>query len=163
MATILFDKMRAARKLEGEGNFTRQQAETLSEVMHDSLTEGVATKADMDALSVDLKATEMAIRADMGLLKADLKAVEPALKADMGVLKSDLKAVESALKADMGLLRADMGVLRTDLKTTESTLKADLNARTAMLQAKIAESKTQIIIWVAGLMLASGVLQHFLH
>jgi len=145
MATILFDKMRAARKLEGEGNFTRQQAETLSEVMHDSLTEGVATKADMDALGIDLKATEMALRADMGLLKADLKAVE------------------SALKADMGLLRADMGVLRTDLKTTESTLKADLNARTAMLQAKIAESKTQIIIWVAGLMLASGVLQHFLH
>jgi len=145
MATILFDKMRAARKLEGEGNFTRQQAETLSEVMHDSLTEGVATKADMDALGIDLKATEMAIRADMGLLKADLKAVEP------------------ALKADMGLLRADMGVLRTDLKTTESTLKADLNARTAMLQAKIAESKTQIIIWVGGLMLASGVLQHFLH
>jgi hypothetical protein len=134
MATILFDKMRAARKLEGEGNFTRQQAETLSEVMHDSLSEGVATKADLDALSIDLKATEMALRADLGLLKADLKAVE------------------SALRADMGLLKADMGVL-----------KADLNTRTAMLQAKIAESKTQIIIWVAGLMLASGVLQHFLH
>jgi hypothetical protein len=127
MATILFDKMRAARKLEGEGNFTRQQAETLSEVMHDSMSEGVATKADLDALGVELKASEMALR------------------------------------ADMGLLRADMGVLRVDLKTTETALRSDLKAEIALLQAKIAETRTQIIIWVAGLMLASGVLQHFLH
>jgi hypothetical protein len=126
MATILFDKMRAARKLEGEGNFTRQQAETRSEVLHDSMPERVATKTDLDALGIDLKASEMALR------------------------------------ADMGLLRADMGVLRVDLKTTETALRSDLKAEIALLQAKIAETRTQIIIWVAGLMLASGVLQHFL-
>ncbi len=119
MATILFDKMRAARRLEGEGNFTRQQAETLSEVMHDSLSEGVATKADIDALGADLKATETALKADMGFLRAELKA--------------------------------DM-----------SSLRADLKSEVAALEAKIAESKLQIIICVAGLVLASGLLQHFL-
>jgi hypothetical protein len=112
MATILFDKMRAVRRLEGEGNFTRQQAETLSEVMHDSLSEDVATKTDLDA-------SETALRADMGALRAELKA--------------------------------DM-----------SSLRADLKSEVAVLGAKIAESKVQIIIWVAGLVLASGLLQHFL-
>jgi hypothetical protein len=124
MATILFDKMHAAHRLEGEGNFTRQQAETLSEVMHDSLAEGVATKADIDVLSVDLKAMETTLRADMGILKGDLKA-------------------------------------------TETALGADLKAEIVWLEAKVAESKVQIIVWVVGLVtalfVASGVVQHFLH
>jgi hypothetical protein len=62
----------------------------------------------------------------------------------------------------MGLLRADMGALRAESKADMSSLRADLKSEIAVLEAKIAESKVQIIIWVAGLLIASGVVQHFL-
>jgi hypothetical protein len=99
MATILFDKMRAARRLEGEGNFTRQQAETLSEVMHDSLSEGVATKADLDGAETALKADMGLLKADMGLLRADMGALRSELKADMSSLRADLKSEVAVLEA----------------------------------------------------------------
>ncbi len=54
MATILFDKMQAARRLEAEGKFTREQAETLAEVYHDAMTEAVATKTDLHILDSKL-------------------------------------------------------------------------------------------------------------
>jgi hypothetical protein len=81
--------------------------------MHDSLSEGVATKADLDAM-------------------------------------------ETAL-------RADMGTMRTELKADMSSLRADLKSEIALLEAKISDGKMQIIVWVTGLLIASGVVQHFLH
>ncbi len=56
MPTILFDKMQAARRLETEGKFTREQAETLAAVYHDAMTEAVATKTDLEILESKLSA-----------------------------------------------------------------------------------------------------------
>jgi len=55
MPTILFDKMQAARRLEGDGKFTREQAETLAAVYHDAMTEAVATKTDLEILSTRME------------------------------------------------------------------------------------------------------------
>jgi uncharacterized protein involved in exopolysaccharide biosynthesis len=91
MATILFDKMRAVRKLETEGQFTRQQAETLSEVMHDSMAESVATKSDLNEVETSLKADIAAVES---ALKANIAAVETSLKSD---LKSEIAAVRTEI------------------------------------------------------------------
>jgi hypothetical protein len=56
MPTILFDKMLAARKLESDSRFTREQAETLAEVFHEAMTEATATKTDFELVEARLRA-----------------------------------------------------------------------------------------------------------
>jgi uncharacterized protein involved in exopolysaccharide biosynthesis len=87
MATILFDKMRAVRKLETEGQFTRQQAETLSEVMHDSMAESVATKSDLNEVETSLKADIAAVES---ALKANIAAVETSLKSEIAAVRTEI-------------------------------------------------------------------------
>jgi hypothetical protein len=53
--TVLFDKLGMSRKLEGEGKFTRLQAETLSDTLHDALNEGAATKADVEGVKTEMR------------------------------------------------------------------------------------------------------------
>jgi len=139
MATILFDKMRAVRKLETEGQFTRQQAETLSEVMHDSMTESVATKADLVAVE--------------SALRSDIVSMESALKVDIFALENRLKA--------------DISTLEINLKAVETSLKSDLKSEIAAVRTEIANAKVQTIVWVSGVMVtllvASGILQHLIN
>jgi len=65
--TVLFDKLGMSRKLEGEGKFTRLQAETLSDTLHDALGDATATKADLGNLKAELEA-------QIGLSEARMRA-----------------------------------------------------------------------------------------
>jgi hypothetical protein len=164
MAQILFDKILTVRKLEGEGQFTRRQAETLSKVMHDAMSAGVATKSG-------LSLTESALRADSEALKSDLKAEIGAVRHDLKVLETTLR---SELKAEVGGLRSELKTevagLRSELKTQVAGLRGELKAEVAGLRgevkADIAQATVQTIVWVGGIMVtllvASGLMQHFL-
>ena len=46
---------------------------------------------------------------------------------------------------------------RSDVENKELATKKDIKA----LEALIYKSKAEVIIWVAGLLLASGLIQHF--
>ncbi len=50
-----------------------------------------------------------------------------------------------------------MKATRSDVENKELITKKDIKA----LETLINESKAEVIIWIAGLLLASGLIQHF--
>ncbi len=70
---VVFDKLGFMRKLEG-GDFTRAQAETLTEAFYDAVVESVATKQDVAEVRVDLKQDITEPRAEFKLNVAELRA-----------------------------------------------------------------------------------------
>ena len=52
-------------------------------------------------------------------------------------------------------------VVKEELRAEELATKKDLKELDLKLELKIAEAKNQIIIWMGGLIITSGLLQHF--
>jgi flagellar motility protein MotE (MotC chaperone) len=98
MAQILFDKILTVRKLEGEGQFTRRQAETLSKVMHDAMSAGVATKSGLSLTESALRADSEALKAEIGAVRHDLRVVETTLRSE---LKAEVAGLRGGVKADI--------------------------------------------------------------
>jgi hypothetical protein len=96
------DRLTLTRAMEDAG-IARDKAERVASVIVDLIHDEVATKAD-------LKAVELVLKADVAAVRSDLKAVELAQKAD-------LKAVELALKADIAAGRADAALIEHRLMT----------------------------------------------
>jgi hypothetical protein len=89
MATITFDTLKFARKLEA-GGFTAQQAAAAAEALSDSLTGA---------------AEELAHRADIADLRRDLGEMELRLRKDIAESKSDtLKWMFGAMVAQTALV-----------------------------------------------------------
>jgi hypothetical protein len=78
------------------------------------------------------------------LAEFQVKKIEQAIETAVTAVKEDLKNQELATKRD--------------IKDLELATKRDIKD----LELKIAETKNQIIIWVAGLFIASGLMQHFI-
>ncbi len=70
---VVFDKLAFVRRLEGEGAFSRGQAEALSEALHQAVNETVATKADVAE-----------VRHELADARAELKHELRELRAQMG-------------------------------------------------------------------------------
>ena len=51
--------------------------------------------------------------------------------------------------------------VREDLRADELATKQDLKELELSTKRELAEAKNQIILWVAGLFVASGLIQHF--
>jgi hypothetical protein len=86
MATITFDTLKLARKLEAAG-FPQRQAADTSAALAESLSEvsDLATKADLAELRAELKA-------DMAELRSELKADMAGLRAEVrGELNTHLR------------------------------------------------------------------------
>jgi hypothetical protein len=90
MATVPFDTLKLARRLEDAG-FPPKQAGDTAEALGE-----LATKGDIGALKADLTSVESGLRADIATLRAELKA--------------DIAALRAELKADIELLRRDMTI-----------------------------------------------------
>lgn len=94
MATITFDTLKLARKLEAAG-FPHAQAADTAEALADSLGEvsGLATKADLVELKVELKA-------DMAELRTELKTEMAELRAEIrGELNTHLRWIVGTIIA----------------------------------------------------------------
>jgi hypothetical protein len=105
MATVPFDTLKLARRLEDAG-FPPKQAGDTAEALAEALGE-LATKGDIGALKADLTSVESGLRADIATLRAELKADIAALRAE---LKADIELLRAELKADIELLRRDMTI-----------------------------------------------------
>ena len=77
MATIAFDTLRFARKLEEPG-FTREQAIGATEALGETMGDSLAAKSDAQALKTDLKA-------QLYTLKVDVEPQNKALRTDLEV------------------------------------------------------------------------------
>jgi Protein of unknown function (DUF1640) len=72
MASVSFDTLKVARKLEQAG-FSAQQAEAVAESLKDALTTSeVATKADLREIAAELRAEIAEVRSELRLMKGML-------------------------------------------------------------------------------------------
>ncbi len=101
-----FDTLTYARRLKAAG-VDEAQAEAHAEAVRDAVTEGVATKDDLDK--------------GIGAVKADVVRLE-----DRMATKADLDEGLGALKADVAELKIDMAELRAEFKTDVANLETRL-------------------------------------
>ena len=99
MATITFDTLKLARKLEAAG-FPQKQAADTSAALADSLGEvsDLATKADLTQLKTELKGDVAELRAE---LKADIAELRTELKADIAELKTDIAGLRAEVRGEL--------------------------------------------------------------
>ena len=67
------------------------------------------------------------------------RAIETAIES----VKNDIKSKDLATKHDIELVRKDVDLVKLDL------------------QKEITNSRNQMILWIGGLLIASGLIQHF--
>ncbi len=95
--TVVFDKLAFVRRLEGEGTFSRAQAEALSEAVHGAVSEIVATKSDLAELRHEIAAfrarsAEIRQTNDRHTLRSELKLWTGSLVAAQFAALSGLAA-----------------------------------------------------------------------
>ena len=98
------------------------------------LTAGGFTERQAEVLAeeqVNLLETNLATKADMAAVRADIAGIE-------AVSKADIAGIEAALKADI------------------AALKADLEFKMSQLEVKVEASKTDLLKWMIGAMIAQG-------
>lgn len=104
--TIVFDKLAAVRRLE-QAEFSRPQAEAMTDVFHDAVHGAVATKADLSETRAELKA-------ELSETRAELKADIAAARSEVADLRSEMREQRSELKLWMaGAVLAGVGALGT--------------------------------------------------
>ena len=99
----MIDRLTLSRAIEDAG-IERTKAERLASTIVDLIHDEEATKANVAAVSADLKATAAA-------LKADIAALSPELKADIGVITGDLRRTEVALMGDISKVQAALRLI----------------------------------------------------
>ena len=82
MSTPLFDTLRVTKDLESCG-FDSKQSEGIVAAIETSLESGVATKADVAAVSNDLSSVKAELKADIAELKSEIAQMRTETKADI--------------------------------------------------------------------------------
>ena len=131
--SVAFDTLRAARRLRDEGGFDEKQAGILVATFAEGMSEGLASKADLEK-------TESVLRSEIGELRSDLEKTESALRSDLekteSALRSDLEKTESALRSDLekteSALRSEIGGLRSDMEKLEQRMTIRLGGMLAV-------------------------------
>ena len=134
---VVFDKLGFMRKLESGGAFSRPQAESLSEALHDAVAESVATKQDVTEQGQQLRHEMAILRAELTKDKTELRAD---MNHDMAELRSDMRQEMSELRAEF---KQDNLMLRSDVKSDFALLREEM----AGLRASISEAK----VWGIGI------------
>ena len=118
------------------------------DVLQDTL-EGVATSADIKALSVEI----MGFRAEM---KAEMKET----RAEMKSLRAETKAEMKELRAEMKELRVEMKSLRAETKAEMKELRAEMRSENKVLGGRIdsLEGKIDNLRWTVGVGLTATAL-----
>lgn len=135
MTPFVFDTLSASKQLREAGMAEGVAEAVVSVFQHASAMPDIshlATKADLEALSV---ATKADLKAQSALTKADLNAQSALMKADLNaqsaLMKADLDAQSALMKADLDLMKADIGALKRDMATKAdlADLRAEFGAR----------------------------------
>ena len=123
--SVAFDTLQAARRLRDEGGFDEKQAGILVATFAEGISEGLASKADLEktesALRSDLEKTESALRSDLekteSALRSDLEKLESALRSEIGGLRSDMEKLEQRMTIRLGgMLAVGLGIVVALLK-----------------------------------------------
>ena len=125
----------------------REQAVAIVQSQHEVLehaaTNVLATKSDLSECVAKLQA-------DIGLSHSELKADMGSLRSE---LQTDMASLRTELQAEMGSLRSE---LHADMASLRSDLKVDMTSMRAELRHEMIDIKSDIIKWVAGMLVAQA-------
>ena len=94
--TLMFDTHQAVKELT-EAGFAEAQAEAVVATVSRSVSENVATKADI----AEVKADIAVVKADIAVVKADIASLRVETKADIASLRTEMAALEMRIIVKM--------------------------------------------------------------
>jgi len=106
--SVVFDKLAFVHTLETEGEFSRGQAEALSEAFHTAVSETVATKADLTGSIAEVRHEIAEVRYEVGQVRTELSAQIRELRSELKLWTGSLAG---ALFAALGGLAVAMRFL----------------------------------------------------
>ena len=95
------------------------------------------------------------------LAEYQVSEYEKALEVAVDNMRDEIKSDDLATKKDLLLLNKDLVLLKNDLNNFESKFDLRLELLETKLQKEIAHSGNRLIIWVVGILIANGLVQHF--
>ena len=87
-------------------------------------------------------------------IKTDIKQE---LHTDELVTKKDIEIIRLELQKEIEMVRKEIMVVRKEIEM----VKLELQKETEIVRKEIVQSSNKLIFWVAGLLLTSGLIQHF--
>ncbi len=156
--SVVFDKLSFVKRLEGDGSFTRPQAEALSDAFHQAVSETVATKADVGEVRVEVAA----LRVD---LTHEIAAVRTELKQDIAAVRVEIETVHVALKHHIESIavgmKTELDNVRSDARHDTELLRAEMKAGFAELRSSIAESRIWAVSVGASVVAVLAAIKYF--
>ena len=131
-----FDRLAYIDRLKDAG-VEEPIARAHAQALREALEEGVATKADLEAVEGRLGTRITDLRTE---LKGDIAELRTELKGDIAELRAELKGdmaeLRAEVKGDITGLRTEMGEMRTSLKSDIQRLdaKIDITARDLVIK-----------------------------
>ena len=114
---LMFDTHQAVKELT-EAGFVEAQAEAVVATVSRSMSENVATKADI----AEVKADIAIVKADIAVVKADIASLRVETKADIASLRVETKADIASLRTEMAALEMRIIVKMTGVVLAIVTL-----------------------------------------
>ncbi len=109
------------------------------------------------ALGVDEKVAKYQARQ---IESAIGQAVDQAVETAVQTMKIDLENKELATKGDIGRVEVNIKSIEENIKVIEKDIKA-LDLKIEQTRTEIHKSKFELVVWLAGFFIASGLIQHF--
>ena len=103
---------------------------------------------------LEADARELATKCDIKEIELKIEQVTADLDAKIEKTRADLSSKIEQVRAD---LDAKIEQVRADLELKIEQVRVDVEK----VRVEIHKSKFELVIWVAGLLLASGFIQHF--
>ena len=102
--SVVFDKLSFVKRLEDAANFSRPQAEALSDAFHQAVSETVATKQDVALTRVELQQSIDGVRSEVNLVRSEVNLV----RSEIGVVRSEVGGVRSELQNEIAVVRSEI-------------------------------------------------------
>jgi uncharacterized protein with HEPN domain len=125
--TVAFDKLAFVRRLEAEGHFSRSQAETLSEALHQAVSETVATKADLAEIRHEMAGMRAELTHEMATMRTELTH-------EMGAMRTELTHEIAGMHVE---LTHEIAGMRTELTHETTAVRADFAHSIDMLRYEL--------------------------
>ena len=119
---VLFDTLKFSRKLENAG-FSHEQATGAAEAFSEVVSDGVATKADINKLENKIEGVEARLESVETRLESKIEGVETRLESKIEGVEAKLETVETRLESKIDLLKSD---LNSKIDQAEIRRKGDM-------------------------------------
>ncbi len=91
-----------------------------------------------------------ALGVDEKVAKYQARQIEQAIDIAVNTARTDIENKELATKSDIRGLQSEIQAVRSEIQAVRSEMEAQIH-----------KSKFEIVIWMGGLLIASGFIQHF--